>query len=249
MKNSPKILIIGATSAIAMACARHWANQNAQFFLVGRNPEKLKQIANDLSSRSSAQTKIHPLDLNQLSEHSRMFDACYGFLKQIDIALIAHGSLPNQKKCEENVDLALTEFSSNGLSVISLLTLLANRMEKQRSGIIAVISSVAGERGRYSNYLYGTAKAAVSTFCEGLRARLFHSNVHVLTIKPGFVDTPMTQGLPLPKMLVATPEKVAKDIVQAIKRKKNTLYTPCFWAGLMFIVKSIPNSVFKKLKV
>ena len=144
--------------------------------------------------------------------------------------------------------MALTKFSSNGLSVISLLILLANRMEKQKSGTIAVISSVAGERGRYSNYLYGAAKAAVSTFCEGLRARLFHSGVHVLTIKPGYVNTPMTQGLPLPKLLVATPEKVAKDIVQAVKRKKNTLYTPHFWAVLMFGVKSIPNSIFKKLK-
>ena len=244
-----KILIIGATSAIAAACARNWANQNAQFFLVGRNGEKLKQIADDLSARTSGQVKTYLLDLNQLSDHPKMLDACYGFLKQIDIALIAHGSLPDQKKCEENVNLALTEFSSNGLSVISLLTLLANRMQKQKSGTIAVISSVAGERGRYSNYLYGTAKAAVSTFCEGLRARLFHSGVHVLTIKPGFVDTPMTQGLPLPKMLVVTPEKVAKDIVQAVKRKKNTLYSPYFWAGLMFVVKSIPNAVFKKLKV
>ncbi len=244
-----KILIVGATSAIAAACAREWGNQNAQFFLVGRNAEKLKQIADDLSARNAGQVKTYRLDLNQLAEHPKMLDACYGFLKQIDIALIAHGSLPDQKKCEENVDLALTEFSSNGLSVISLLTLLANRMEKQKTGTIAVISSVAGERGRYSNYLYGTAKAAVSTFCEGLRARLFHSGVHVLTIKPGFVDTPMTQGLPLPKMLVASPEKVAKDIVNAVKRKKNTLYTPYFWAGLMFVVKSIPNSIFKKLKV
>ena len=244
-----KILIIGATSTIAAACARNWANQNAQFFLVGRNAEKLKQIADDLSARTASQVKTYLLDLNQLSEHPKMLDACYGFLKQIDIALIAHGSLPDQKKCQEDVGLALTEFSSNGLSVISLLTLLANRMEKQHSGTIAVISSVAGERGRYSNYLYGTAKAAVSTFCEGLRARLFHSGVHVLTIKPGFVDTPMTKGLPLPKMLVAPPEKVAKDIVQAVKRKKNTLYTPYFWAGLMFVVKSIPNAVFKKLKV
>lgn len=244
-----KILIIGATSAIAVACARKWANQNAQFFLVGRNAVKLKQISDDLSARNSGQINTYVLDLNQLSEHPKMLDACYDFLKQIDIALIAHGSLPDQKKCQEDVGLALREFSSNGLSVISLLTLLANRMEKQHSGTIAVISSVAGERGRYSNHLYGAAKAAVSTFCEGLRARLFHFGVHVLTIKPGFVDTPMTQGLPLPKLLVATPEKVAKDIVRAVDRKKNTLYTPFFWAGLMFAVKSIPNAFFKKLRV
>jgi len=249
MSTSLKILIVGATSAIAAACAKRWASQNAQFFLVGRNAQKLKQTDNDLRARSVGSMKTFILDLNQFSEHPKMLDACYEFLGQIDIALIAHGSLPDQKKCDQDVELALNEFSSNALSVISLLILLANRMEKQRSGTIAVISSVAGERGRYSNYLYGTAKAAVSTFCEGLRARLFHSNVHVLTIKPGFVDTPMTRELQLPKMLVATPEKVAKEIVTAVKRKKNTLYTPCFWAPLMFFVKSIPNSLFKKLKV
>ena len=122
-------------------------------------------------------------------------------------------------------------------------------MEKDRSGTIAVISSVAGDRGRPSNYLYGTAKAAVNTFCEGLRARLHHAGVHVTTIKPGFVATPMTQGLNLPKLLVATPERVAKDIVKAIDSRKNTIYTPHFWRWVMLIIKSIPSFLFKKLKI
>jgi decaprenylphospho-beta-D-erythro-pentofuranosid-2-ulose 2-reductase len=242
-----KILIIGATSAIASACARKWAEKKAHFFLVGRNPEKLQQILHDLSARGAGSITTHVLDLNHFPDHHNMLNACYHSLGQVDIALIAHGSLPDQQACEQNADLALREFSSNGLSVISLLTLLANRMETHRSGTIAVISSVAGDRGRPSNYLYGTAKAAVTTFCEGLRARLFKSGIHVLTIKPGLVDTPMTRGLRLPKILVATPNKVATDIVRAIQRKKNTIYTPNFWMMIMLIIKSIPSFLFKRL--
>ena len=196
MKNPKKILILGATSAIASACARKWLSKGA--FLVGRNPEKLQQVSQDLLVRGASDAKMHVLDSNQMADHEKMLNTCYDALGQIDIALIAHGSLPSQQACEQDAALALKEFSNNGSSVISLLIPLANRMEKRKSGTIAVISSVAGERGRPSNYLYGTAKAAVTTFCEGLRARLFKSGVHVLTIKPGFVDTPMTQGLSLP---------------------------------------------------
>jgi decaprenylphospho-beta-D-erythro-pentofuranosid-2-ulose 2-reductase len=248
-QDSLRILIIGATSAIASACARKWTEKKAHFFLVGRNPEKLQLVSQDLIARGSSKVTTHILDLNQFDDHDSMLNACYKALGQIDIALIAHGSLPHQKACEQDANLALKEFSSNGLSVISLLTLLANRMEAHHSGAIAVISSVAGDRGRASNYLYGTAKAAVSTFCEGLRGRLFQAGVHVLTIKPGFVDTPMTQRLPLPKLLVATPEKVANDIVKAINARKNTIYTPSFWMIIMWAMKRIPSSIFKNLKI
>jgi len=248
-QTSQKILIIGATSAIASACARKWAEKKACFFLVGRNPDKLKQISDDLLARGASSVATYILDLNQFEDHQVMLNSCYFSLGKIDIALVAHGSLPNQKACEQDANLALKEFSSNGLSVISLLTLLATRMEEQRCGTIAVISSVAGERGRPSNYLYGTAKAAVTTFCEGLRSRLFKAGIHVLTIKPGFVDTPMTQGLPLPKILLAAPNKVANDIVRAIKCKKNTIYTPRFWTGIMWITKCIPDFLFKRLKI
>jgi len=244
-----KILIIGATSAIATACARLWATEQASFFLVGRDSEKLAQTANDLLARGAQAAHTQQVDMNHFAEHEAMLAACFKQFGVVDIVLIAHGTLPDQKACEQNTTLALQEFSSNGLSVIALLGLLANRMEAQRSGTIAVISSVAGDRGRPSNYLYGAAKAAVSTFCEGLRARLFHHNVHVLTIKPGFVDTPMTQGLPLPQLLVVSPEYVAKDILAAIQRKTNTLYTPRFWWAIMTIIKLIPTFIFKKLSL
>lgn len=242
-----KILIVGATSAIALACARRWTLEGAEFFLVGRDPEKLQQTSADLAARGARETSVHVLDMNRFDEHSAMLDACVAKLGRIDIALIAHGTLPDQKSCERDTDLALREFSSNGLSVIAMLTTLANRMETQRSGTIAVITSVAGDRGRPTNYLYGAAKAAVATFCEGLRARMFKCGVHVLTIKPGFVDTPMTKGLPLPKPLVASPDRVAKDITTAIERRKNSIYTPAFWFGIMWIIKRIPTAIFKRM--
>lgn len=244
-----KILIVGATSSIATACARIWAEQGSTLFLVGRNEEKLQQIAADLYVRGARGVETHALDLDQFEQHKPMLDACFSSFGEIDQVLIAHGSLPDQKACEYDVELALREFSTNGLSVIVLLTQLANYMEAQRHGGIAVISSVAGDRGRPSNYLYGTAKAAVSTFCEGLRARLFKAGVHLLTVKPGFVDTPMTQGLALPGFLLAQPERVAKDILRALEKQTAVSYTPWFWWGIMQVIKVIPTALFKRMSL
>jgi short-subunit dehydrogenase len=244
-----KILIIGATSAIANACAKLWAKENAQLFLAGRNASKLNQIAADLKVRGADKIETYEIDLTKIELHQAMIDKAFESLKTIDIILIAHGTLPNQKNCEENVEVALQEFNTNGLSVIALLTLIANKMQQQKFGTIAVISSVAGNRGRFSNYLYGSAKAAVTIFCEGLRARLFHAGVHVMTIKPGFVDTPMTKGLSLPKPLLATPNQVAQDILNGIEKKKNVIYSLWFWRFIMLIIVNIPNSIFKRLKI
>jgi decaprenylphospho-beta-D-erythro-pentofuranosid-2-ulose 2-reductase len=243
MKN---ILIVGATSAIAGACARAWAAEGAHFFLVGRDEVKLQQSADDLSSRGST-VHTHVLDVNRFDAHAPMLDTCVAALGVIDIVLIAHGTLPDQGACEGDSRLAVKEFTNNGLSVIALLTDLANRIEQQQHGSIAVISSVAGDRGRESNYLYGAAKSAVSEFCSGLQGRLFKSGVNLLIVKPGFVDTPMTQNLQLPGLLLATPEKVARDIVGSIDKRKGVLYTPWFWRLIMFVIVHIPGPVFKRL--
>jgi len=243
------ILIIGGTSAIATACARLWAQRHGRFMLVGRNPEKLQQTAADLLARGASEVQTHVLDLDDLDGHAAMLDNAQQFLHRIDIALIAHGSLPDQKACESDAVQAVQAFTRNGLNVIALLTRLGNLMEAQGSGSIAVISSVAGDRGRPSNYLYGSAKGAVSVFCSGLRARLFKSGVHLLTVKPGFVDTPMTQGLALPGLLLAQPDRVAVDIVRALHKRRSTLYTPWFWAPIMMVIKSIPEFVFKRLSL
>lgn len=244
-----RILIIGATSAIATACARLWAEQGCEFFLVARNTEKLEQVSADLKARGAKAATTYAMDSVDLAAHSAMLDQCMSRLQQIDIALIAHGTLPEQKACEQDVAVAMQEFANNGTSVIALLTLLAMQLETQRCGTLAVISSVAGDRGRPSNYLYGSAKAAVSTFCEGLRARLFKVGAHVIDIRPGFVDTPMTQGLPLPALLVAKPEQVARRILSGIEHKTAVLYAPGFWQLIMRIIRSIPQPLFKRLNL
>ncbi len=244
-----RILVIGATSAIATACCRLWAEQGHEFFLVARDAEKLQQTAQDLEARGAKSVNSFTMDVLDTPQHALMLQQCISTHRQIDIALVAHGTLPDQAACEQDAELALQEFSINGSSVISLLSLLAEQFTLQRCGSLALISSVAGDRGRPSNYLYGSAKAAVSAFCEGLHARLFKIGVHVITIKPGFVDTPMTQGLTLPKVLVVPPEYVAKQIVSAINNKKAVLYTPRFWALIMLIIRSIPNFIFKRLNL
>ncbi|OJA77845.1 short-chain dehydrogenase [Burkholderia ubonensis] len=246
MKN---ILIVGATSAIATACARKWASEGARLFLVARNGERLDQVADDLRARGASLTECHRLDIDDLGAHADMLAHCAQALGKLDIVLVAPGTLPDQNACEADPTIAVREFNTNAVSLIALLTPLANVLAAQGSGTLAVISSVAGDRGRGSNYLYGSAKAALSAFCEGLRARLFKVGVHVVTIKPGFVATPMTEGMPLPGPLVAVPEKVATDIVRAIDRQTNVLYTPWFWTGIMLIIRSIPQRIFKRLSL
>ncbi|WP_191487445.1 SDR family oxidoreductase [Pseudomonas sp. FEN] len=240
-----KILVMGATSTIALACAQLWALDGSEFFLVARNVQKLHQVADDLRVRGAGRV----IDAADIGAHAAMLGHCLEGLGHIDIVLIAHGTLPDQQACEQDVALSLREFANNGTSVIALLTLLSNQLEAQRHGVLAVISSVAGERGRPSNYLYGAAKAAISTFCEGLRARLFNAGVYVTTIKPGFVDTPMTQGLKFPAMLVAEPDRVARRIVMGIERRAAVLYVPGFWALIMLAIRSIPQPLFKRLKL
>jgi short-subunit dehydrogenase len=243
-----RIVIVGATSAIAQACARLWAVPGSRFFLVARNESRLQQTADDLVARGAA-AACWMLDVDDVSAHEPMWRAARESLGEIDTVLIAHGTLPDQKACEASVELSLREIHTNGLSTIALLTLIANSMEQQRSGSIAVISSVAGDRGRPSNYVYGAAKSMVSSFCEGLRARLHRSGVNVLTIKPGFVDTPMTAGLALPAALVSSPERVARDIDAAIASRASVLYTAWFWRWIMLVIKLIPVAIFRKLSL
>ncbi|QNB10666.1 SDR family oxidoreductase [Paraburkholderia tropica] len=243
MKN---ILIVGATSAIATACARRWATEGANLFLVARNGERLQQVADDLVARGAKRAACFQLDINEVERHAAMLESCQAELGKIDIVLVAPGTLPDQAQCQDSAEVAMREFNTNVTSIIGLLTPIANLIEAQRSGTIAVISSVAGDRGRPSNYLYGSAKAALSNFCEGLNARLFKAGAHVVTIKPGFVATPMTQGLPLPGPLVATADKVAGDITRAIEKKKDVLYTPWFWSLIMLIIRSVPKFLFKR---
>ncbi|MGC1509259.1 SDR family oxidoreductase [Ketobacter sp.] len=242
-------IIVGATSAIAEAVGRIWAAKGYKLFLVGRDETKLNSIKADLNIRGADSVNAHLMDVNDFDRHSHCLDSAKAAMGRIDGILIAHGTLPDQKACEASFPLALKEIETNALSVISLCTLAANMFEEQRRGEIAVISSVAGDRGRQSNYVYGAAKGMVSTFLQGLRNRLAKSGVHVTTIKPGFVDTPMTSAIEKGGPLWASAEQVAEGINKAIEKQSNVVYLPFFWWGIMAIIKSIPEFLFKKLSL
>lgn len=243
-----KILIIGATSAIAEHCARLWATRGDTLYLVARNKERLKTIVTDLKVRGATQVLSYPMDLNDLDGHAAMLDLADSAMDGIDTVLIAHGTLSNQKVCQQSVEETLSEIKTNALSTICLLTRIANLFEMKQAGVIAVISSVAGDRGRASNYVYGSTKAMITAFTSGLRQRLYKSNVAVVTIKPGFVDTPMTASFKK-GLLWAKPNLVAEKIIQAIDRRKDEIYVPAFWWAIMQMIKVIPNSVFRKLRL
>lgn len=244
-----KVVIVGATSAIANACARLWAAQGASLFLVSRDLEKMKALSADLRVRGAAAVYIWQMDATDVAAHPGMVKAAVEALGHLDVALVAYGTLPDQQACESDAMLALKEFSTNGTSVIALLTVLANQFQQQRSGTIGVITSVAGDRGRPTNYVYGSAKAAVSVFCQGLQARLFKAGVSLTDIRPGFVATPMTEGLSLPAVLVARPDLVARRIVTGIERKADIIYAPAFWALIMAIIRNIPRPIFKRMSL
>lgn len=241
-----KILILGATSAIAEHCARIWAEKGDTLYLVGRNESRLKAIASDLIVRGTSNVEILTLDLNEFDKHEEMLVKASRSMNGIDIALIAHGTLSNQRECEKSVELTMQEINTNALSTVSLLTLISNEFERKHSGIIAVISSVAGDRGRASNYVYGSAKAMVSTFLSGLSQRLYTSGVSVVTIKPGFVDTPMTESFKKGLLWVG-PDYVAKSIIRAIDSKKSQKYIPFYWWLVVQVLRIAPRGILKAL--
>lgn len=243
-----RILIIGATSAIARSTARLFAERGDRLYLIARDAAKLEATAQDLRTRGAAGVDTATADLDELEAHEALLEAAAGTLGGIDVALIAHGTLPEQGALEGSYAATERELRTNFLSVVSLLTPLANRLEAQRGGTIAVISSVAGDRGRPSNYVYGTAKGAVSLFLQGLRGRLHKAGVNVITLKPGFVDTPMTANV-AKNALFASPETVAKGIVKAIDGKREVVYLPGFWRAIMLAVRAVPEPLFKRLKL
>lgn len=242
-----RILIIGATSAIAEAVARCYAQRGAKLAIVGRNVKQLEAISQDLVTRGAASVSVHALDVNRFDDHAACLDAASQALGgAINVALIAHGTLPDQANCATSVEYALHEFATNGTSAIALSIRLAQKLEP--GATLAVISSVAGDRGRSSNYLYGSAKAAVTAFLSGLGQELRDKGINVLTIKPGFVDTPMTAQFKK-GALWATPNGVARGILRSIDRRRAVAYLPGFWRIIMAVITHIPEAVFRRIKL
>ncbi|MFZ5585278.1 MAG: SDR family oxidoreductase [Thermodesulfobacteriota bacterium] len=243
-----RILILGAASAIAQAVARLFAAEGDALAIVGRDRRKLMAVAEDLRLRGAGAVHERVQDLARCEDHPALVDWALAALGGLDVALIAHGSLGDQAGGQADYAVAARELNVNFLSHVSLLTILANHLERQGGGVLAAVSSVAGDRGRQSNYVYGAAKAGLSAFLGGLRNRLAPAGVAVVTIKPGFVDTPMTAHIPKGLLWVG-PEWVGRDIHRAILRRRDVVYTPWFWRWIMLAIRLAPEAIFKRLKL
>lgn len=243
------IVIFGATSAIAQAWARLKAQQGAGFYLVGRDANKLEAVKQDLLARGARDVQLQTADLALPQDYDNLVTQLYTHWPQVDIALFAQGSMPDQRALEKNVSELRPMFELNAMSYIQPATLIAERMAQAGSGSVLLVSSPAGDRGRQSNYFYGASKAAVSVFAGGLRNHVAKSGVQVLTIKPGFVDTPMTAAMDKSGPLWATTEQIAACIENGLQKKRNVIYAPWFWQYIMLIIRHIPEMIFKKLSL
>jgi len=239
------VLILGATSDIALAIAKAYAEKRHTIILAGRAVEKLDVLKSDISIRYGISVYTAAFDAADTYEKHQQFYASLPV--KPDIVVCAFGYLGEQATAQVQWSETEKIITANYTGAVSILNIVANDFELRKRGLIVGISSVAGERGRQSNYLYGSAKAGFTAYLSGLRNRLFRSGVHVLTVKPGFVNTRMTEGLPLPKILTAQPEQVAQRIVKA--SGANTLYVYSTWRWIMLIIKCIPEPIFKKLKL
>ena len=242
-----RIIILGATSGIALAVQRQLSLQGHELLLVARSPERLAVLQADLLTRGARQVFTYSAELASIHQHASIFDFARRTFPDFDTVLLAYGSMHDQKESEASVDTLLEELHVNFVSATAILTLFAADFERRGTGCLAAITSVAGDRGRRSNYVYGSAKGALALFLQGLRSRLHPAGVRVITIKPGPVQTPMTDRLPNAARF-ADPEQVARDIVRALERRSpDVLYTPKVWRYIMTAVQQIPESVFKRL--
>jgi len=242
-----KVIILGATSGIALEVQRQLACQGRELLLVARSPQRLAELQADLAIRGAQQVLTYSADLASVQQHAAVFEFVRRNFPDFDTVLLAYGSMHDQKDSETSVDVLLEELQVNFVSATAILTWFAADLERRHTGCLAAITSVAGDRGRRSNYIYGSAKGALSLFLQGLRSRLHPAGVRVITIKPGPVQTAMTDHMPNSARF-ADPERVARDIVRALERRSpDVLYTPKIWRYVMTAVRQIPETIFKRL--
>lgn len=239
---SGRALIVGASTGIGRALARALARGGYDLVLAARSAEELERLARDLETRFGARAECRPFDARDLDAHEAFVgEIVAGGLEGV---ALCHGDQSEQAEAERDFAKALRMIEVNYVSAVSLLERLAPHFEERRGGWIVALSSVAGDRGRRSNYLYGSTKAALSAYLEGLEARLAPAGVAVVTVKPGFVDTALTWGrVPF----AASPDRVAADVVRAIERRRSVVYTPRFWAVVMMLLRAIPRPLFRRL--
>ena len=240
------VLIIGAKSDIAKEVAREYAKNGYDLYLAGRNIDEMKDFENDIKIRSKADVKLKEFDITNFESHEQFYNSLEP--KPLGVIVVA-GYMAEQKTCENDWSETLNTINVNFTGAVSILNIIANDMEQNKNGFIVGVSSVAGDRGRKANYIYGSSKAAFSAYLSGLRNRLHESGVKVLTVKPGFVATKMTAKLDLPTKLTAQPEDVAKDIFTAQQKGKDILYTKPIWRVIMMIIKIIPEWKFKGMSL
>lgn len=241
-----RILIIGANSDIAKATAEIYAFNGFDLILALRNKKSIETYAKDLEIRHEINIETIEFDVTNFADHKRIYDNIK--IKPIGV-IYAAGVLEDQKQCERSFTAVLNTINVNFLGAVSILNIIANDFENKKEGFIVGISSVAGERGRASNYIYGASKSAFTSYLSGLRNRLSKSHVHVLTVKPGFVKTKMTQNLKLPHLLTASAIDVARDIYKGQQKQKNILYTKRIWHFVMLVIRLIPENIFKFMKL
>lgn len=242
----PTILILGATSDIGTAIARFFAEKKFDVQLASRDTAKLSTLQTDLIIRQNIQCTVHQFDAIDFNTHADFYDS---LSPKPDITVCVFGYMNDNEKTTDDLHETLRTINTNYTGAVSILNIIAKDYTFNERGCIVGISSVAGERGRQSNYIYGSAKAGFTTYLSGLRNKLYKRGVHVVTVLPGFVNTKMTENLQLPELLTAQPAEVAKSIYNAIQRKKNTIYVKWFWKWIMCMIKMIPEPVFKKMKL
>ena len=242
-----KVLILGATSAIARATAAAFAERGADLFLASRDENELQRIAADLRLRYGIDVQHGYFDAEATDTHEGFFKSVLDAIPNLSGIVLAFGFLGDSLAARE-FSVGAKVIARNFTGAASILSHCANYFELQKSGFIIGIASVAGDRGRQSNYVYGAAKGAFSLYLQGLRNRLFASGVRVITIKPGFVDTVMTYGMP-GLFLVATPQIIGERIVAALEKSADVVYLPWFWRYIMLIIKHIPEPIFKRMKL
>jgi short-subunit dehydrogenase len=242
-------MILGATSAVAERYARLQAARGARLLLVGRNADRLAVIAADLVARGASAAETETMDLTAPPGENAWAALAERLGGRMDIVLLAYGAGGDQKAAEADPAEVARLLTVNMVGPCGWITAAANHLQRQGSGTLIAIGSVAGDRGRQSNYAYGAAKGGLALFMEGLAQRLANSPVRLLMVKPGFIDTPMTDGMAKSGPLWTTPDKVAADIDRAARRGGGVLYTPWFWRPIMFVIRHLPRAIFHRLKI